>query len=57
MRVDRAELVGLGANSWVRHVLGTLGCYTEGFIIGIAVLVLVSIITVMKYDKKNKRIV
>lgn len=31
MRTDRQELVGLGAASWVGHVLGTLGCYTEGF--------------------------
>ena len=31
MRRDRPELVGLGAASWVGHVLGTLGCYTEGF--------------------------
>lgn len=27
---DRTELIGLGAASWVGHVLGTLGCYTEG---------------------------
>ena len=31
MRHDRTELVGLGAASWAGHVLGTLGCYTEGF--------------------------
>ena len=31
MRQDRPELTGVGAASWVGHVLGTLGCYTEGF--------------------------
>ena len=31
MRRDRPELLGVGAASWVGHVLGTLGCYTEGF--------------------------
>jgi len=31
MRTDRPELIGLGAASWVGHVLGTVGCYAEGF--------------------------
>ena len=31
MRTDRPELIGVGAASWAGHVLGTLGCYTEGF--------------------------
>lgn len=35
MRSDRAELIGVGAASWVGHVLGTLGCFTEGFTIAI----------------------
>lgn len=30
MRRDRPALVGVGANSWVGHSLGTLGCYAEG---------------------------
>ncbi|MBO5220407.1 MAG: hypothetical protein J6C52_13330 [Clostridia bacterium] len=31
MRTDRPDLIGVGANSWVGHSLGTLGCYAEGF--------------------------
>ena len=31
MRTDRPEMVGLGAASWVGHVLGTVGCFAEGF--------------------------
>ena len=34
MRTDRTDLVGLGAASWVGHVLGTVGCFSEGFSIG-----------------------
>ena len=34
MRKYRTDLVGLGAASWVGHVLGTVGCFTEGFSIG-----------------------
>jgi hypothetical protein len=34
MRTDRPELIGLGAASWVGHVLGTVGCFAEGFSIG-----------------------
>ncbi|MDD4324675.1 MAG: hypothetical protein PHR37_07610, partial [Eubacteriales bacterium] len=31
MRTDRSEYIGLGAASWVGHVLGTVGCFAEGF--------------------------
>jgi len=32
MRTDRPELIGLGAASWVGHVLGTVGCFpSQGF--------------------------
>lgn len=31
MRTDRPELIGVIACSWVGHVLGTVGCYSEGF--------------------------
>ena len=32
MQVDRPELIGLTAASWVGHVLGTLGCFSsQGF--------------------------
>lgn len=33
MRTDRPELIGVGAASWVGHVLGTLGCLAEGYAI------------------------
>lgn len=32
MRTDRPELIGLGAASWVGHVLGSIGCLLEGFL-------------------------
>lgn len=35
MRTDRPEVMGVGAASWVGHVLGTVGCLTEGFSIAI----------------------
>lgn len=31
MRTDRIELIGVIANSWVGHVLGTVGCLAEGY--------------------------
>jgi hypothetical protein len=31
MRTDRPELTEIGAASWVGYVLGTLGCFSEGF--------------------------
>jgi len=31
MRIDRPELIGLQVASWVGHVLGPLGAFSEGF--------------------------
>jgi hypothetical protein len=30
MKTDRPELIGVGANSWVGYILGTVGCLSEG---------------------------